>query len=201
MAWKVIGADLYTVWNIDGNGNYTTNAIAIVSGSNGAFEGFEGSFHQDLNGDGIIGVRTTVVDQVALNYFLDGVGSGAGTGPELKYGGSPVTAGQFGGWRPIATEATANGYDIAWKVYGPRPVHHLESRQQRQLRRQCHRGGLGNSGSIEGFEPIFHQDLNGDSVIGVPSSTNPAAAQLMAASGQTIFDGKTLNLTMPSTFD
>lgn len=31
----------------------------------------------------------------------------------------------------------------------------------------------GNSVQLESMEAIFHQDLNGDGVIGVPSSANP----------------------------
>ena len=52
------------------------------------------------------------------------------------------------------------------------------------------------------FETIFHQDLNGDGVIGVPSATSPATTQAAAAasSGQTTFDGITLTLEQPSTF-
>src|SRR5438477_303312 len=41
-------------------------------------------------------------------------GSFAGTGPELKYAGSPVAAGQFGTWTPIGAEQTATGYEVAW---------------------------------------------------------------------------------------
>ena len=32
-AWKVAGQDQYTVWNTDGNGNYLSNAIGVVSGA------------------------------------------------------------------------------------------------------------------------------------------------------------------------
>ena len=49
-------ADQYTVWTTDNNGNYISNIVAVVSGSSIALESFETSFHQDLNGDGQIGV-------------------------------------------------------------------------------------------------------------------------------------------------
>ena len=39
-------------------------------------------------------------------------------GPSLKYGGADVVAGQFGGWTAIGAEATATGYQVAWKVTG-----------------------------------------------------------------------------------
>ena len=54
IAWKGTGADRYTVWNTDNNGNYISN-IGVVSGSSMALESLESSFHQDLNGDGQIG--------------------------------------------------------------------------------------------------------------------------------------------------
>src|SRR5438067_12131065 len=59
---------------------------------------------------------TTILVQVGANYFLDPLAGG--TGPELKYGGTAVTAGQLGGWMPIGAEQTASGFDIAWKVQG-----------------------------------------------------------------------------------
>ena len=59
VAWKMAGADQYAVWNTDSNGNYISNIIGAVSGSSSAFESLETSFHQDLNGDGVIGVVTT----------------------------------------------------------------------------------------------------------------------------------------------
>ena len=59
VAWKDPGLDQYTVWNIDSSGNYTGNAIGAVSGSSSALKSLETSFHQDLNGDGTIGIPTT----------------------------------------------------------------------------------------------------------------------------------------------
>ena len=98
--------------------------IGVVSGTSAALESLETSFHQDLNGDGVIGVPTTVIEsfgstslvEVGNNYFLDSISSG--TGPELKYDGAPVVAGQFGAWTPIGAEQTATGYEVAWKITG-----------------------------------------------------------------------------------
>jgi len=68
----------YTVWSTDGNGNYIANIIGVVSGSDSSLESIETTFHQDLNGDGVIGVPTTVIEslgstklvEVGSNYFL-----------------------------------------------------------------------------------------------------------------------------------
>ena len=54
-AWKTAGADNYTVWSTDANGNYLTNLTQIVSGNSIALENLETAFHQDLNGDGKMG--------------------------------------------------------------------------------------------------------------------------------------------------
>ncbi|HZP59134.1 MAG TPA: NF038122 family metalloprotease, partial [Opitutaceae bacterium] len=50
------GADSYAVWDTDTNGNLTTIALGTTSGSSTALESLETSFHQDLNGDGTIGI-------------------------------------------------------------------------------------------------------------------------------------------------
>ena len=55
VAWKVTGADQYTVWVTDSNGNLRRNTIDTVSGTSAALQSIETSFQQDLNGDGTIG--------------------------------------------------------------------------------------------------------------------------------------------------
>src|SRR5205814_2168850 len=59
---------------------------------------------------------STKLVQVGSNYFLNSTSSG--TGPELKYQGAPVVAGQFGAWAPVGAEQTSSGYDVAWTVAG-----------------------------------------------------------------------------------
>ena len=61
VAWKVAGADQYTVWTTDNNGNYISN-IAAVSGSSTTLQSLEPSFNQDLNGDGHIGVAAVAIE-------------------------------------------------------------------------------------------------------------------------------------------
>jgi Ca2+-binding RTX toxin-like protein len=75
VAWKVTGADQYTVWNTDNSGNYLSSAFDVASGTSAALQSFETSFHQDLNGDGYIGL--------VLN--------GSSGGQTLTAGGSPTT--------------------------------------------------------------------------------------------------------------
>ncbi len=204
VAWKVAGADEYTVWNTDSSGNYVSNAIGAVSGTSYALESLEASFHQDLNGDGIVGVYTNTIEsagatalvQVADNYFLDPVAGG--TGPELKFGGAVVVAGQFGGWTPIGAEITATGYEIAWKVAGADEYTVWNTDGSGNYASNAIGAVSGSSAAFEAFEAGFHQDLNGDGVIGIPTTTSLAAVSAATSSGSATFDGMTLNL-QPST--
>ena len=84
VAWKVTGADQYTVWNTDSSGNFISSTAAL-SGTSSALESLETSFHQDLNGDGVIGLPTTVIEangstsltEVGNHFYLyDSGGSG-----------------------------------------------------------------------------------------------------------------------------
>ena len=178
VAWKVTGADQYAVWTTDSSGNYVSST-GIVSGASATLESLETSFHQDLNGDGVIGVPTVAIEsfgstslvQVGSNYFLDSISSG--TGPELKYGGAAVVAGQSGAWMPIGVEQTATGYEVAWKVTGADQygVWTTDSSGNYVSSTAIVSGA---SATLESLEPSFHQDLNGDGVIGVPPSQGPA---------------------------
>ncbi|WP_325372116.1 cadherin-like domain-containing protein, partial [Bradyrhizobium sp.] len=122
IALKYAAIGQYTVWNTDSSGNVTYDPSGNLSGTSEALEAYETSFHQDLNGDGVIGIpaTTTVIEssgstnlvQVGTNYFLDS--NSTGTGPEVMFGGAPLTAGEFP-WTPIGAEQTSTGYEIALK--------------------------------------------------------------------------------------
>jgi hypothetical protein len=45
----------------DGSEDILYNTFSIVSGLSSALESLEPNFHQDLNGDGVIGPPTTVI--------------------------------------------------------------------------------------------------------------------------------------------
>jgi hypothetical protein len=203
VAWKMSGADVYSVWSTDSHGNFVTNSltgiIGAVSGSNSALEAIETSFHQDLNGDGVIGIpsgpMTTVIQtdgstslvQVGSNYFLDPVGGSSG--PELKLGGAAVTAGQFGAWTPIGEVQTATGYEVAWKMTGA-DAYSLWSTDSNGNFITNNVAGIngavsGSNSALEAIETSFHQDLNGDGVIGVPPAATSPLATNAAGSGST----------------
>ena len=55
VAWSLLGANEYTVWNTDSTGVYTGAATGVLSGASYALQKLETSFGEDLNGDGTIG--------------------------------------------------------------------------------------------------------------------------------------------------
>ena len=88
VAWKLTGADQYTVWNTDSNGNFVSDTLGVVSGSSTALTSLESSFYQDLNGDGVIGLPTTAIEVtghtvLTLDPFTQGATIDAGASLEL----------------------------------------------------------------------------------------------------------------------
>jgi hypothetical protein len=136
-------------------------------------ESLETSFHQDLNGDGVIGIPAVAIEsfgstslvQIGSNYFLNPVAGG--TGPELQYAGAAVVAGQLSPWSPVGAEQTAGGYEVAWKSGTQYTVWNTDNSGH-----YISNIGVvsGNSATLESLETSFHQDLNGDGVIGVSAS-------------------------------
>ena len=145
---------------------------------------------------GIPGVITTVIEsfgstslvEVGTNFYLNSISSGSG--PELKYGGTAVAAGQFGTWTPIGAEVTATGYEIAWKdpVSNQYSVWLTDSNGNET----SNTGALsGTSTTLEQYETSFHQDLNGDGVIGIPSGVQPATTAVSLAPVATVVNNDT----------
>ncbi len=172
VAWKTSDGQ-FSVWATDSNGNYTSNLIVVVPGTSVALELLESTFGQDLNGDGVIGVSKQVIQTdgstsltlvAGQTYYL--FNSSSGAGPSLKYGGTDVVAGNWGAWVPFGAVQTSSGYDVAWKMSGG----------QYSVWATDNNGNYvsnlivvapGTSTALEGLEPTFGQDLNGDGVIGV----------------------------------
>src|SRR5262249_41233171 len=97
VAWRDAVNGQRAVLNTNSSGNYSSIALGAVSGNDYALQSLEPSFHQDLNGDGLIGPPTTVIEangsthltQVANHFFLY---DGNGSGPSLKFGGMDFVA-------------------------------------------------------------------------------------------------------------
>ncbi|WKA30777.1 M10 family metallopeptidase C-terminal domain-containing protein [Bradyrhizobium roseum] len=180
VALHLPGSDQYTVWNTDTNGNVVSNGTGgIVSGASNALKSLEPSFQQDLNGDGVIGVASSIaviesygntsLAVVGNNYALNP--SGGGNGPLLKYG-SVITVGQYGAWTFIGAEQISGGYEVAL---------HLPGSDQYTVWNTDINGNVvsngtggivsGASAALKSLEPSFQQDLNGDGFIGAGSAS------------------------------
>ena len=165
-------------------------------------------------------VGSTSLTEVGSNYFLD---NSSGSGPELKYGGADVVAGQFGAWTPIGAVQTASGYDVAWEIPGANEYIVWSTDSNGNYISNLTPVVSGTSTTLESYESIFGQDLNGDGVIGLyaapgttlqiiappadplGSATIGAGATLelaVADSGSVTFNSSTgtLILESPSTF-
>jgi hypothetical protein len=203
VAWENVGANQFTVWNTDSNGNYVTNAIGLVSGTDPSLESLETSFQQDLNGDGTTGFNpppiesfgSTELVEIGTNYFLYPVGGPAGV--ELKFSGAAVAAGQFGaGWAPIGAEKTASGYEVAWENVGANQFTVWNTDSSGNYLANAIGLVSGTDPSLEALETSFQQDLNGDGMIGPPHAS--AAATQSTAINQTIAAGGSLEVSGPS---
>jgi hypothetical protein len=184
----------YSVWSTDSNGNYTGNIIGVVSGADPSFQSIETVFKQDLNHDGTIGLPGTPITiesygstslvQSGNLYYLNPVAGG--TGPTLKLNASNLIVGQAAPWVPIGAEQTSTGYDVAFKntSTGQYAVWTTDSTGNYT--------GLavgvvsGTDPKLESIENVFHQDLNNDGTIGVPSNAAalgvPSSAAALGAS-------------------
>jgi hypothetical protein len=124
---------------------------------------------------------STSLVQLGSNYFLDPVSGG--TGVALKYNGSPVVAGsgQFSGWRPIGAEQTSTGYDVAWKNAATNQYSVWTTDSSGNFVSAT--GAIsGTRTTLENYEPLLHQDLNGDGVIGVPPAPVKGATSSVGVS-------------------
>ncbi|MDN3277264.1 M10 family metallopeptidase C-terminal domain-containing protein [Frankia sp. RB7] len=177
VVWKGSGVDQYVVWSTDSNGNYVSSLTSVVSGTSATLESYENILHQDLNGDGTTGqvVTTTVIEssgsttlaQVGSNYYL----YTGGGGPWLKSGGVAITVGQCAPYAPIGAEQTSSGYDIAWKSSTADQYVVWSTDSNGNYVSSLTSVVSGTSATLESYENILHQDLNGDGTIGPTVST------------------------------
>jgi hypothetical protein len=187
VAWKNGSLDQYAVWLADNNGNMLSNPGGVVGGLDFGLQSFELSFQQDLNGDGTVGVKSTVIESDGVTalvhranqYAMWDIGN---NGPTLMFGGAPVTEGRFGGgWIPIGAEKTASGYEVAWKNGGlDQYAVWLADNNGNML---SNPGGVvgGSDPGLQSFEPSFQQDLNSDGTVGAASISGGSAVAVMVS--------------------
>src|SRR5207248_2671687 len=118
---------------------------------------------------------STHLTQVGNNYFLF---DSSGSGPSLKYVGVNIVVGQWGGWAPIGGEATSTGYEAAWKLAGADQYTVWNTDNNGNDTTNTIGTVSGSSTALQSLELGFHQDLNGDGVIGIPSASTGATHDL-----------------------
>ncbi len=163
------------------NGGTISNGAGTAATMTGAVTNPAGTLQIDTTGIVIqtdtSAYGTTSLTQVGNNYYLDGPG---GSGPELKFNGAPVTVGQFGSWTPIGAVQTASGYDIAYQLGTSSQYTVWNTDSSGNYISNLIGVVSGSSTTLESFEPIFNQDINGDGVIGIPQTgvTTPAVSSV-----------------------
>ncbi|MBN9487232.1 MAG: hypothetical protein J0H44_08415 [Alphaproteobacteria bacterium] len=100
------------------------------------------------------------------NFFFYPTGGSAG--PQLSYGGSLVTLGQFVGWTPIAVEATAGGYQVIWKNGSQYSGWNTDANGN--YLSNSFTTVSGTSYALESRETTLQQDLNGDGTTGLTTT-------------------------------
>ena len=66
VALELTGSDEFTIWNTDSSGNYLSSPLNMALGSSAQLELYEPSFHDDLNGDGTIGIPPSSLTTIEL---------------------------------------------------------------------------------------------------------------------------------------
>src|SRR5262245_28565203 len=97
VAGKVTGADQYGVWATDSSGSYTSNIVRTVAGTSSALEMLEPSFHQDLNGDGVIGLAVMSGGIVEVSSAYSGPATFMGSSGILQLDQSASFSGTVAG--------------------------------------------------------------------------------------------------------
>src|SRR5205085_786493 len=118
---------------------------------------------------------STSLVQVGNYYYFYPVGGSSG--PQFKYNGSPVSAGQYASLTYIAAEQTASGYEVAIKIQGA-DQYTVWNTDNNGTVVSNGTGGVfvsGSSSVLKSLEPSFQQDLNGDGVIGGGAAPAPTA--------------------------
>ncbi|MDI4231375.1 Ig-like domain-containing protein [Bradyrhizobium sp. Arg237L] len=159
------------------NGSWSVTTSALSNGTHdltakatdvaGNVSAASQPFHSVIGGGSTTPSGLTGLVQVDNHYFL------GATGPELKYSGAAVTAGQFDDWIPISSvKLDGGGYDVAWKDSSGQFTFWTTDSQGNFKFYPTHGVALAaNSTTVQSYETIFHQDLNGDHTIGVPGTT------------------------------
>jgi len=189
VVWKQVGGDAYTIWTVDSSGAFVSY-LTSMPGSSTVLETTETTMHQDLNGDGVIGIPAVTIESYGSTSLVQSGGvyhldpTAGGTGPTLKYGGADVAVGQIPGWSPIGAEQlSGGGYNVVWKQSGG-DAYTIWTADSSGAFVSYLTSMPGSSTVLETTEVTMHQDLNGDGTIGVPGA-GPVVGTTIEAYGST----------------
>ncbi|WP_050043513.1 Ig-like domain-containing protein [Bradyrhizobium sp. LTSPM299] len=199
-----LGGGRYSIWTADNNGNETS--YVHVSGTSSTLETLETTFHEDLNGDGVIGaapVPTTLIEtkgsagvaQIAGNFYVGNASTGYST--ELKVAGVAQVADPTGQVAPLAAEKTATGYQVVWTLGGGLYSIWTTDNNGNEI---AYVHVSGTSSMLKALEATFLQDFNGDGVINTASTVLDVSGKAVLAlsntsQAATIEPGAMLELT------
>ncbi|WP_426614740.1 M10 family metallopeptidase C-terminal domain-containing protein [Bradyrhizobium sp. McL0616] len=172
VVWKNSATGMFSFWSVDSNGNYLSNLTPDAAANSATVSALETTFHQDLNGDGVISTGSATIEvagstslvQLGLDYYLNSISTG--TGPMLQFGGAAVTVGIFGTWSPIGAEQVSSGYDVVWKNSATGAFSFWSTDSNGNFVTYLAPDAVGTSTTVASLETTFQQDLNGDGVIG-----------------------------------
>ena len=168
VALKNAGADLFSIWNTDSNGNFLSYAVYSGKQRGAGIAGDQfppGSERRRrdrrfLDDDRVRSDRPawsrSAIIIFSINYQQR-------DRPELKYNGAPVVAGQFAPYVPVGVEQTASGYEVALKNAGANQFSVWNTDSNGNF--LSYTVYSGTSAALESLETSFHQDLNGDGVV------------------------------------
>jgi len=101
----------------------------------------------------IEGVGATTLAQVGGSYYL--YANGTSSGPPLEFNGTPVVAGQYGGYTPIGAEQTASGYIVAFEDAGSNQFSVWSTDSNGKLPVEHHRYRTGNEHQSRNDRDVF----------------------------------------------
>ncbi|MBR1207472.1 MULTISPECIES: Ig-like domain-containing protein [unclassified Bradyrhizobium] len=182
VAWKDAGTGLYSVVATDTNGNFLSTIAGSVSGTSDALRSLESTMHQDLNGDGTIGLPVKIIE-TAGSTILEQVGNSlhfvtGSTDVVFKLAGAAVSTDQFPSYNFIGAEKTATGYDVAWKDTGTGLYTVAATDANGNFLSTIVGSVSGSNASLLSLEATMHQDLNGDGTIGTKAGTVATSVSL-----------------------
>ncbi|WP_439403036.1 M10 family metallopeptidase C-terminal domain-containing protein [Bradyrhizobium sp. DASA03068] len=207
VVWKNGSADQYVVWSTDSNGNYVSSLTSVVSGTSATLQSYEAVLHQDLNGDGTVGAAptttaiesagSTTLSQIGSNYYL----YTGGAGPSLKSGGAAITVGQCGSYVPIGAEQTGSGYDVVWKNGSADQYVVWSTDSNGNYVSSLTSVVSSSSPTLQSYESVLHQDLNGDGTIAAATTGQGAVGDNFAFRSVLLEGGGMISRVEPASGD